>query len=475
MPCRVQEENGVPHGAEGNGVPHALWGAGGKWGAPRGAGGKCPRGPEPTLDVSASPEKRDRAVGCDGGGRGHANPGRDPRLLGSQGLAGGAQALKREGQGWGGGVSVSRELGWACDGLQGDQGPQVGAAGGGLCPSSEAHPHPRLPAQLNRSATLNQYVKRIRLPSPHVDLKPGTVCYVMGWGDTSNYGDRPTELMETATTIVKRSLCRTLWRGKVSPNMLCGASRNTTLQGVCTVSALPTPCPQPPPPPPRRPASLPPTPLLRRATPADPWSSIQRFTASSRSLGRGAGTAGTLTSTPRFPTTSTGCIAPCKGTAIRRGSQSPSRGWEGVPGADGLRGEGPRHLGCLAAPRRGEEDRGSQVLPAPGVLGADAQGSSRGDTAPPTQPQPLTRPLAAAAFAFLNKNLDPKLLSIHLPCTHPAPLLKGGPQAGAPGTPPPAPAHPDPAPDTRWGDQDPAWDPPAQGASRTWAGFYPPL
>lgn len=34
-------------------------GTGRRWGAPRGA--------EPTLDVSASPEKQDRAVGCDGG------------------------------------------------------------------------------------------------------------------------------------------------------------------------------------------------------------------------------------------------------------------------------------------------------------------------------------------------------------------------------------------------------------------------
>ncbi|NWQ85873.1 PRS57 protease, partial [Burhinus bistriatus] len=103
----------------------------------------------------------------------------------------------------------------------------------GALPQQRSRPRSGLPAQLNRSATLNEYVKRIRLPSPHVDLKPGTVCYVLGWGDTSNYGDRPTELMETGTTIVKRSLCRTLWRGKVSPNMLCGASRNTTLQGVC--------------------------------------------------------------------------------------------------------------------------------------------------------------------------------------------------------------------------------------------------
>ncbi|KFO64719.1 Serine protease 57, partial [Corvus brachyrhynchos] len=103
---------------------------------------------------------------------------------------------------------------------------------GGSAPAAKPPP-PSLPTQLNRSATLNEFVKRIRLPSPHIDLKPGTVCYVMGWGDTSNFGDQPTELMETNTTIVKRSLCRTLWRGKVSANMLCGASRNTTLQGVC--------------------------------------------------------------------------------------------------------------------------------------------------------------------------------------------------------------------------------------------------
>ncbi|KFW84579.1 Serine protease 57, partial [Manacus vitellinus] len=108
------------------------------------------------------------------------------------------------------------------------RGSQAGIAGG-LCPAAK----PSVP-QLNRSAKLNEYVKRIRLPSPHIDLKPGTVCCVVGWGDTSNYGNQPAELMETNTTIVKRSLCQTLWRGKVSANMLCGASPNATLQGVCT-------------------------------------------------------------------------------------------------------------------------------------------------------------------------------------------------------------------------------------------------
>lgn len=119
----------------------------------------------------------------------------------------------------------------------------------GVCPGpgeggARRNPRPPLPAQLNRSATLNKFVKRIRLPSPHVDLKPGTSCVVLGWGDISNYGERPEQLMETSTAIVRRSLCRTLWRGRVSANMLCGASRNATLRGVCAVSAA---RPRPPP------------------------------------------------------------------------------------------------------------------------------------------------------------------------------------------------------------------------------------
>lgn len=144
-----------------------------------------------------------------------------------RGWQGGAQPLEREGKGTAGGSAGGR--------IRQEQ-------LGGSAPAAKA-PWPSLPTQLNSSATLNEFVKRIRLPSPRIDLKPGTVCYVMGWGDTSNFGDQPTELMETNTTIVRRSLCRTLWRGKVSANMLCGASRNTTLQGVCAVSEPLHPCP----------------------------------------------------------------------------------------------------------------------------------------------------------------------------------------------------------------------------------------
>lgn len=237
---------------------------------------------------------------------------------------------------------------------------------GGSAPAAKP-PRPSLPTQLNRSATLNEFVKRIRLPSPHIDLKPGTVCYVMGWGDISNFGDQPAELMETNTTIVKRSLCRTLWRGKVSANMLCGASRNTTLQGVCAVSAPLAPCPTLSPT--GRPSDLPPTPSFCRVTPGDPWSSRKRFMALSHSLGRDVGTAASPTSTPRSPTTLTGCITLCEGPTMGRGGRSPRMAGRESWGQVGC---GKRGQDVLWEGRRGPE------LPCPPALaglGADARGS----------------------------------------------------------------------------------------------------
>uniref|UniRef100_A0A8C6YTD5 Serine protease 57 n=1 Tax=Nothoprocta perdicaria TaxID=30464 RepID=A0A8C6YTD5_NOTPE len=122
-------------------------------------------------------------------------------------------------------LALGQGLGAGC--AQGSEGTE-GTRGASGQPQS-----PPVPAQLNGSATLNTHVKRIRLPPPRVDLQPGTVCSVAGWGDTSNYGEQPRSLMETRTMVVKRSLCRTLWRGRVSANMLCASSPNTTLQGVC--------------------------------------------------------------------------------------------------------------------------------------------------------------------------------------------------------------------------------------------------
>lgn len=113
-------------------------------------------------------------------------------------------------------------------------------------------------------------------------------------------------------------------------------------------------------PPDGRPSDLPPTPSSCRVTPVDPWSSRTRFMASSPSLGRGVGTAGSPTSTPRSPTTLTGCTTLCEGSAIRRGGRSPSVA--GSPGGRQAVGRGDE-----MSYGRGEEGQNVHILQLWGV------------------------------------------------------------------------------------------------------------
>ncbi|XP_070592099.1 serine protease 57-like [Erythrolamprus reginae] len=87
---------------------------------------------------------------------------------------------------------------------------------------------------LNRSAILNKNVKRIKLPPANTDLCPGRLCRIIGWGDISNYGTIPTELMEANVTIVERKACNESWQGHVSNGMVCAASTSAILRGFCS-------------------------------------------------------------------------------------------------------------------------------------------------------------------------------------------------------------------------------------------------
>lgn len=77
----------------------------------------APRGAEPTLDVSASPEKQDRAVGCDGGTADTPTlslPGRQSLQqtgTSAEGLTGRGPASEEGRAGLRGEVSRSAELG----------------------------------------------------------------------------------------------------------------------------------------------------------------------------------------------------------------------------------------------------------------------------------------------------------------------------------------------------------------------------
>uniref|UniRef100_A0A7M4F9L6 Serine protease 57 n=1 Tax=Crocodylus porosus TaxID=8502 RepID=A0A7M4F9L6_CROPO len=78
---------------------------------------------------------------------------------------------------------------------------------------------------------------------PNSDLRPGVACRVTGWGDVSNFGTSPVELMETQTAVFNRTVCNARWKGHVTAEMLCTAAPTATFQGVCSVSATATPSP----------------------------------------------------------------------------------------------------------------------------------------------------------------------------------------------------------------------------------------
>uniref|UniRef100_A0A670K0M9 Serine protease 57 n=1 Tax=Podarcis muralis TaxID=64176 RepID=A0A670K0M9_PODMU len=66
--------------------------------------------------------------------------------------------------------------------------------------------------------------KYILIPRANSDPRPGVMCHVTGWGDTSNYGTIPTILMEANTTIVDRKACNVSWAGQIRRCMICAAN-----------------------------------------------------------------------------------------------------------------------------------------------------------------------------------------------------------------------------------------------------------
>ncbi|XP_054842954.1 granzyme A-like [Eublepharis macularius] len=77
--------------------------------------------------------------------------------------------------------------------------------------------------KLNKSATINQYVKTVRLPRTHKDVKARTQCLVAGWGATLQ-AKMSNTLRETHVTILARGICtRHYNRGMVTTNNLCAA------------------------------------------------------------------------------------------------------------------------------------------------------------------------------------------------------------------------------------------------------------
>ncbi|KAJ6655180.1 hypothetical protein lerEdw1_005658 [Lerista edwardsae] len=108
---------------------------------------------------------------------------------------------------------------------------------------SVAHPHYNAAAvkndirllKLNGSATFSHFVKRILLPHPNTDLRPGRRCQVTGWGDTSNFGTFSAKLMAVNTTIISREVCNISWAGQIFNCMICAVNtEDSLLRGFCS-------------------------------------------------------------------------------------------------------------------------------------------------------------------------------------------------------------------------------------------------
>ncbi|XP_043909711.1 mast cell protease 3-like isoform X2 [Protopterus annectens] len=80
--------------------------------------------------------------------------------------------------------------------------------------------------KLDKKATLNKYVKIIKLPFSSSNAEPGQVCNVAGWGmlDDTTY---PNTMYEVNVAVVSRHYCVTYYNEKViKGSMICAGFRS---------------------------------------------------------------------------------------------------------------------------------------------------------------------------------------------------------------------------------------------------------
>ncbi|XP_048359819.1 granzyme A-like [Sphaerodactylus townsendi] len=98
------------------------------------------------------------------------------------------------------------------------------------CFSEEPIDHDLMLLQLQKPAKLNQYVKTIKLPTSHDDLKAGTQCLVAGWGITHTRDRKPSDtLHEANVTVIDRRICNDRkhynFRPVITMNMVCAGDK----------------------------------------------------------------------------------------------------------------------------------------------------------------------------------------------------------------------------------------------------------
>jgi len=76
--------------------------------------------------------------------------------------------------------------------------------------------------KLKDPVKLSKIVKPVCLPEESVDFKPGTNCYVTGFGVTEQGGDVATTLQEANVPLVPQKTCQAAYQAKtITPRMFC--------------------------------------------------------------------------------------------------------------------------------------------------------------------------------------------------------------------------------------------------------------
>ena len=79
-----------------------------------------------------------------------------------------------------------------------------------------------LPQQLKSKAKRTRAVRPLNLPRRNVNVKPGDVCYVAGWGKVTPDGEFPKTLHEVKLTVQKDQVCESQFQSSYNrANEIC--------------------------------------------------------------------------------------------------------------------------------------------------------------------------------------------------------------------------------------------------------------
>ncbi|XP_072272805.1 granzyme A-like [Pyxicephalus adspersus] len=89
--------------------------------------------------------------------------------------------------------------------------------------------------QLSSKANLTRDVNVVRFPETFPEVKPGSVCDILGWGRTDNkISYNSDKLMETRVAVIEQKSCVSQWKPaiKITKDMVCTSGKDAA-RGIC--------------------------------------------------------------------------------------------------------------------------------------------------------------------------------------------------------------------------------------------------